>query len=121
QLALQGRLHLGRVETGQQVDDVHPRDGILALHPADELGDGARIGDLADDAEQGRLLVGLLRVGCGEQVADTEAAFLRRDDIQDRRLGDPGGGEGFDEQVRWIVTVAGEGPGDTGDDSRAAL
>src|SRR6266478_3070747 len=45
QQSLQRSLHLGRVKARQGVDDVHARDGVLALHAADQLGDGLLVGD----------------------------------------------------------------------------
>ncbi len=72
QQSLQRGLHLGRVKARQGVDDVHARDGVLALHAADQFGKGLRVGDLADDAEQCRLLVGLLRIRRGQQLAHRE-------------------------------------------------
>ncbi len=64
QLRLQRALDLRLVETRQDVDDVHPRDRILALEPAGEFAQRSFVvGDFADDPEQRGLLVGLLGIG----------------------------------------------------------
>ena len=49
---------------------------ILALQAADELWDGLLVGDLADEAKQGRFFVGLLGVRRLQQVAHAEALLL---------------------------------------------
>ena len=59
-LRLQRALHFRLVEARQDVDDVQPRDRILALQPPDQLRQRRLVGGLGDDAEQRRLLVGLL-------------------------------------------------------------
>jgi hypothetical protein len=79
---LQRRLHLARVETRQDIDDVHARDRVLAVQPAQKLGCGTRVGDVGDDAKEGGLLVRFLRVGGVEQVAHAEALFLGGDDLE---------------------------------------
>ena len=65
---------------------MHARERVLALDAADQLGDRWLVGELADDAEQRRLLVRLLAVGVLQQVAHREALLLRGDDVQHRRL-----------------------------------
>ncbi len=63
ELCLQRLGDIARIEARQDVDDVHAGDGILALDPADQLRDDARVGELADDAEQGRFFARVLVVG----------------------------------------------------------
>src|SRR5438105_3473797 len=121
QQSLQRRLHLGGVKARQGVDDVHARNGVLALHAADQLGDRLLVGNLADDAEQRRLLVGLLRIGRSQQLPHAETRLLRRDHFQHRGLGDSRYRERFEQQVRWILAAAGQCPGNSGDDARTAF
>src|SRR5881392_2271495 len=121
QQSLQRRLHLGGVEARQGVDDVHARNGVLALHAADQLGDRLLVGNLADDAEQRRLLVGLLRIGRSQQLPHAETRLLRRDHFQHRGLGDSRYRERFEQQVRRIVAAAGQCPGNPGDHARTAF
>src|SRR6185503_16860243 len=52
--SLQRGLDFRRVEFGQNVDDVHARDGVLALHTADELRYRIAVGDLGDHPEERR-------------------------------------------------------------------
>ena len=73
QQPLQRRLHLGGVESGQDVDDVDARDRIFAVNTAEQLRNRMIVGDLANDAEEGGLLVRLLCVGGGQEVAHAEA------------------------------------------------
>ena len=74
QLRLDRRRDIRPVEARQDVDDVHARDRVLALDAAGQLGDRRLVRQLADDAEQGRLLVRLLAVRVLQQVAHREAA-----------------------------------------------
>src|SRR5256886_62301 len=121
QQSLKRRLHLGGVKARQGVDDVHARNGVLALHAADQLGDRLLVGNLADDAEQRRLLVGLLRIGRSQQLPHAETRLLRRDHFQHRGLGDSRYRERFEQQVRRIVAAAGQCPGNPGDHARTAF
>ncbi len=121
QQRLQRGLHLGCVVSREQIDDVHAGDGVLALHPAEQLGNGRSVCDLADDAEQRRFLVRLLRIRAAQQFAHAEARFLRGNHLEDGGLGDPGGRQRLQQQVRREVAATRQRPGDSGDDPRAAL
>src|SRR6185436_396937 len=109
ELRLQRRLHLARVEAREDVDDVYPGDRVLALDAPDELGDAVLIGDLADDAEQGRFLVRFLRVGRREEVTHAEARLLRVDHIEDGGFGDAGRRQRIEQHVRRKVAAAAQG------------
>ncbi len=100
---------------------MHARYRVLAVHPAQQLGHRGRVGDLADDAEQRRFLVGLLGVGGLQQLAHAEAVLLRRDHLQHGRLGDPRGGQRLEQQIRRVVAAARQRPGNAGHDPWAAL
>ncbi len=86
--ALQRGAHLGRVEAGEQGDDVRARDGVLAVDARDQFVHGVRVHQLARDPEQGGLLVRVLVVGGVQEVAQVEAVLLRGDDVEHRGLGD---------------------------------
>ena len=97
---LQRGAHLGRVEAGEQRNDVRPRDGVLAVDARDEFVDGVRVHQLARDPEQGGLLVGVLVVGGVQELAQVEAVLLRRDDVEDRRLRDARALQQLEQQAR---------------------
>ena len=64
--------------------------GSLPSRRPSSSGTMASVGDLADDAEQRGLLVGLLVIGGRQQFAHAEAVALGIDDFEHGRLGDAG-------------------------------
>jgi hypothetical protein len=77
-LRLQCALHFGLVEARQNVDDMQPRNGILALQPPEQFRHCRLVGRLGDDAKQRRFLVRLLGIGRGQQLAHREALCAGR-------------------------------------------
>src|SRR5580658_7307180 len=119
--ALQRSLHFRGVEARQGVDDVHPRDRVLALQAADELGYRLAISDLADDAKQRRFLVRFLRIRGVEELAHAKARFLRGDDLEQRGLGDPRRAERIEQQLLGVTVVDGQRPGNARNDPGTAF
>ena len=118
---LQRGPHLGRVEARQQRNDVRSCDGVLAVDPGDQFVDARGVHQLASDAEEGSLLVGILQVGGVQELAQVEAVLLGRDDVENRRLRNAGRLQQL-EQQRWrIVAGGGERPGDASDRARVFL
>ncbi len=109
------------VELRQDVDDVHPGDGILALDATGEFPETVLIGDLGDDAEQRRLLVGLLRIGGRQQLPQVEPVTLSVDDLEQRGFGYALRVQRIQQQPRRVAAIAGESPGDAGRDARATV
>ena len=112
--------HLGLRKARQDVDDVQPRDGILAVQTADELGQIVVRRELAQDAEERGLLVRLLLVGGGEDFAHGKSGAMRGDHVEQRGLRDAFGVERVEQHGRGIGAAAGQCPGDTRDDARTA-
>ena len=54
---------LGEIEACQHVDDVQPRDRVLALDSGDQVVDRGFVGDFADDLEQPGAFAGFLGIG----------------------------------------------------------
>ncbi len=121
QQPLKRGLHLGGVETRQDVDDVHPGDRVLAVHAAQELAHRVVVRDIANYPEEGRFLVRLLRVGRIQQLTYAEARLLGSNHFEYRGLCDAWCREGLEQEVWRIVTIAGQRPGNPRDDPWAAL
>ena len=107
ELLLHGLLDLRQIEARQDVDDVQPRDGILALDPRDQVVDGGFIGDFADDLEQRGALGGLLGIGRLQQLAHRKARLLRRNHVEDRRFRHLLLVQGVEEGRRRVIAAGG--------------
>ena len=91
---------------------MHPRDRVLAAEAADELGDDGRVGNLADDAKQRRLLGRLLGVGVFQQLAGVQTCLLRSQDAHDLPFRHVGLLEQVVEHGRRVVLGAAHRPHD---------
>jgi len=69
ELLLQCALDLRGREARQDVDDMQARHRVFAIQATDQLGQVVFGGDLAQDAKQGRLLIGFLLVSGGQDLA----------------------------------------------------
>ena len=118
---LQRGPYLGRVEARQQRNDVRACDGVLAVDPGDQFVHARGVHQLARDAEEGGLLVGILQVGGIQELAQVEAVLLGRDDVENRRLRNAGRLQQLEQQRRRIVAGGSECPGDARDRARIFL
>ncbi|MBV6418604.1 MAG: hypothetical protein CMLOHMNK_03512 [Steroidobacteraceae bacterium] len=121
ELLLQCALHRWRIEAREDIEQVQPRNRILALQSPDQLRDRGRVGDLADDAKQRRLFVRLLHVGGVQELAHAEALLLRRDDVEQGGLRYAFLRQRVEQQVRRIGAAARQRPGNTRDHTRTTL
>ena len=94
--------------------------GSLPFRRPTSSGRSLSVGELAEDAEQRGLFVGLLLVGGGQQLAHRQARAVRRDDVEQRGFGDALGAQRIQQHGRRIRAAAGQRPGDAGDHARAA-
>ena len=90
QLFQQSLAYRRGVEAAEQVDDVQADQRIFALQAAAQFRHQFLSGHFADQTEQLRLLVGILGIAGGEQIARCEAMPLRLDDLEQRSLGNAG-------------------------------
>src|SRR3954454_1287287 len=111
QLRLKRGLDFRRIEPREQVDDVDARNRVLTPDASDQLRHRTRVCNLADDPEERRLLVGLLLIRRVQQLAYPEAALLRHDHFENRRFRNARRVQSLNQQVRRIVAITGQGPG----------
>ena len=115
ELLLHGLLHVRAIEAGQHLDDVQPRQRVLALDSRDQIVDRGLVGDLGDDLEQPGSLGGLLLIRGVQQVPHGEAGFLRGDHVENRLFRHVLLVQRIEQRARRVAAARGQRPGDARD------
>ena len=107
ELLLHRFLDLGHVEACEHLDDMQPRQRVLALDSRDQVVDRGFLGDFTDDFEEPGALGGLLGIRRIEQVAHREAGLLSGDHVENRLFRHAFLAERVEECARRIVAARG--------------